>query len=109
MKGQSSLILGIIFAVIVAIFSVINVESVRVHYLFGEASIPLILVILFSTLAGGMIVGSVGLFRQFSLQKENKLLRKKIEEKLGPDALKEDATEPKQEEPKEAADKKEGE
>jgi len=78
MRGQSSFILALIFALIVAIFSVINVESVRVNYLFGEAYVPLILVILVSTLLGGMIVGAVGIFRQVSLTLENRALRKKL-------------------------------
>ncbi|WP_456273915.1 LapA family protein [Bacillus sp. AK031] len=88
MKFQWNLILGLAFALIVAIFAVINVDPVRVNYLFGEAEWPLILVIIGSVLMGGLIVGSVGLFRLFvvqrklkAAQKENERLKKEAEEK----------------------------
>jgi len=55
MKQQWSLILGFFFALVVAVFSVLNVESVPVDYAFGTASFPLIIVILASALAGGLV------------------------------------------------------
>lgn len=79
MKFQWNLILGLIFALIVAIFAVINVDPVRVNYLFGEAEWPLILVIIGSVLMGGLIVGSVGLFRLFVVQRKVKALQKENE------------------------------
>lgn len=79
MKFQWNLILGLIFALIVAIFAVINVDPVRVNYLFGEAQWPLILVIIGSVLMGGLIVGSVGLFRLFVVQRKVKALQKENE------------------------------
>lgn len=77
MKFQWTLLLGLAFALIVAVFAVINVDPVTVNYLFGESEWPLILVILGSVLMGGIIVGSVGLFRMFVLQREVKTLKKK--------------------------------
>lgn len=85
MKFQWTLLLGIAFALIVAVFAVINVEPVTVNYLFGEAKWPLILVILSSVLMGGIIVGSVGLLRMFVFQREIKMLKKQndaLEEQL---------------------------
>lgn len=86
MKTQWTLILALIFALIVAVFAVINVDPVQVNYLFGEAQWPLILVILGSVLMGGLIVGSFGLVRMFVLQRrlktatrENENLRKQID------------------------------
>ncbi|MCA1056277.1 lipopolysaccharide assembly protein LapA domain-containing protein [Rossellomorea aquimaris] len=86
MKFQWTLLLGIFFALVVAIFAVINVDPVTVNYLFGEAEWPLILVILGSVLMGGIIIGSVGLFRLYvvqrkvrSLEKENLLLKEQID------------------------------
>lgn len=76
MKNQWVLLLGIVFALIVAIFAVINVDPVTVNYVFGESEWPLILVILGSVLMGGVIIGSVGIVRIYSLQREIRHLKK---------------------------------
>jgi lipopolysaccharide assembly protein A len=76
MKIQWNLLLALIFALIVAIFAVVNVESVNVDYVFGTADLPLILIVLGSALLGGLIVGSIGLFRNFMLQRQVKQLTK---------------------------------
>lgn len=102
MKFQWTLLLGIFFALVVSIFAVINVDPVTVNYLFGTSDWPLILVILGSVFMGGIIVGSVGLFRLFvvqrkvkALQKENNLLKeqaaKQHEEVKNPASLKKQA------------------
>lgn len=78
MKIQWSLILALVFALITAVFAVINVESVQVNLLFNSVHIPLILLILGSTLLGGIIVGSFGIYRGYRLQKEVKLLNAKL-------------------------------
>lgn len=80
MKKQWTLILALIFALIIAIFSVVNVDPVRISYLFGEAFVPLIIVILGSALSGGIIVGAVGIFRYLSLHLEIRQLKKKVSE-----------------------------
>lgn len=76
MKIQWNFILALLFALIVAIFAVINVDSVQIDYLFGTARIPLILIILGSALLGGFITGSFGFVRSYKLQKQIKLLTK---------------------------------
>jgi lipopolysaccharide assembly protein A len=75
-KVQWALIFGILFALIVAVFAVINVDPVTVNYVFGESEWPLILVILGSVLMGGLIVGLVGVFRVFALQRKVRSLEK---------------------------------
>lgn len=76
MRGQWSLIIGLIVAILIAIFAVINVDAVRVNYLFGNAEWPLILVILGSVLMGAIVAGTVGMLRIYQLQAEIKRLRK---------------------------------
>jgi lipopolysaccharide assembly protein A len=76
LKIQWNLLLALIFALIIAIFAVVNVETVKVDYMFGTAYLPLILIILGSALLGGLIVGSIGLFRNFMLQRQVKQLTK---------------------------------
>lgn len=75
MKGQWGLIFALVFALIVAIFAVINVETVSVDYLFGTAQWPLVLIILVSALVGGLAVGGFGIFRIFRLRREIRTLK----------------------------------
>ncbi|SFF52707.1 Uncharacterized integral membrane protein [Halobacillus alkaliphilus] len=78
MKGQSYIIFALIFALIIAIFAVINVEPVQVNYMFGTGEAPLILVILISVLLGGLATASVGAVRYFKLKRENRSLKQKV-------------------------------
>lgn len=80
MKGQGLLISAFAFALVIAIFAVINVEQVEVNFLFAKTSTPLILVILASTLLGGLTVGLFGILRIFRLQRQVKALEKKAAE-----------------------------
>lgn len=82
MKGQTYIIAALVFALIVATFAVINVESVEVNYLFFQSDSPLILVILVSALLGGLITGGFGIYHLIGVRKkvrqleeENKRLR----------------------------------
>ena len=81
MKFQWSLLIGLIFAVIIAVFAVVNVETVPVNYVFGNAEWPLILVILGSALLGALLSGSVAIFRSFVLQRRMKNLKKEVTSK----------------------------
>lgn len=80
MKAQWILMFTLIFALITAIFAVINVEPVRVNFLFTQTNIPLILVIIGSTLLGGLIALFIGMMRQFKLQRKIKQLEKRLAE-----------------------------
>lgn len=87
MKGQFNLILALIFTLLIASFSVLNVDPVPVNFLISKTSIPLIIVIIGSALIGGVIVGSVGLFRQYQLLRQIKTLRQTVKQQLGEAAL----------------------
>lgn len=80
MKGQGMLIAAFAFALVIAIFAVINVEQVEVNFLFAKTATPLILVILVSTLLGGLTVGLFGMLRIFKLQRQVKGLEKQAAE-----------------------------
>ncbi|GAB3802116.1 LapA family protein [Virgibacillus kimchii] len=75
MKGQTYVILSIILVIIVAVFAIANVETVEVNYLFWTGESPLILIILFSVLMGGIITGTAGAVKVFQLQRENRLMK----------------------------------
>ena len=72
MKGQWYLLAGLIFAIVIAIFAVLNVSPVEVNFLFGTAEWPLVLVILLSTLMGGVIAGSLAIYQIMKLKKQLK-------------------------------------
>jgi lipopolysaccharide assembly protein A len=108
LKGQTYIVLAIIFSVIIAIFAVINVEPVQVDYLFGTGQAPLILIILFSVLMGAVITAAVGVIRLIKLQREIKQLKQENNiiqtEEVSEVSLESDETLP--EEPKENYERK---
>lgn len=63
MKFQWSWLLGLLFAIIIAVFSVANVDTVLFNYVFGTAEWPLVLIILGSAMLGAAISGFVAMFR----------------------------------------------
>ncbi|MGE7945983.1 lipopolysaccharide assembly protein LapA domain-containing protein [Lysinibacillus sp. NPDC093688] len=69
MKRQWNLILAIIVVLIIAVFSVINVDKVTVNYLLGKAEWPLILVIIGSVLLGALLVGLISMMKIYQLQR----------------------------------------
>ncbi|AXF57755.1 LapA family protein [Salicibibacter kimchii] len=76
MRGQWTLIMGLVAALLISIFAVINVESVAVNFLFVTTQIPLILIILGSVLMGGLAVGGVGMLKVYRLQQEVRRLKR---------------------------------
>ncbi|MCM3743449.1 lipopolysaccharide assembly protein LapA domain-containing protein [Sporosarcina luteola] len=78
MKMQWSLILSILFAIIIAVFAILNIESVQVNYLFGKAHLPLILVILFTALLGAAISGFMAMFRSIHTNRQINELKKEM-------------------------------
>lgn len=76
MKFQWTWLLGLLFAIVIAVFSIVNVDAVPVNYVFGEAEWPLVLVILGSALLGAAISGVVAMFRTVILNRRiNELMR----------------------------------
>lgn len=69
MKKQWNLLLALFVVLIIAVFSVINVDPVTVNYLFGKAEWPLILVIIGSVLLGALLVGLIGMMKIYQLQR----------------------------------------
>ncbi|WP_068773678.1 lipopolysaccharide assembly LapA domain-containing protein [Paenibacillus sp. FJAT-26967] len=69
---------ALLFALLTTVFAVVNMDRVRVNFLFVETNAPLILVIVISTVLGGLIVGLFGILRQVQMSKEIRELRKKL-------------------------------
>jgi lipopolysaccharide assembly protein A len=81
MKIQWTIIIGLIFAIIIAVFAVVNVDDVPVNYMFGEARWPLILVILGSALIGALISACFSIFKIFSAGRKVSALEKHLRER----------------------------
>jgi putative membrane protein len=73
------LIVGLFLAVVVAVFAVINVQVEAIHFLFGTAYVPLVLIILGSAFVGGLVVGFIGIVLQFRVRRVNSQLRREVE------------------------------
>lgn len=80
MKTQWSLIVGLVFAIIVAVFASINVSEVRVNFLFGYSYWPLVLIILGSALAGVLISACFAAMKVFKYKREVGQLQKELKE-----------------------------
>ncbi len=82
---QLKYILALLFALVVAIFALLNAQPVTVDFIFDEFQISLALVILVSAFAGAIILGFLGIFRQvkesFKSREMNARI-KKLEEQL---------------------------
>ena len=94
MKGQTYIILALVFALIVATFAVINVDVVEVNYLFFQSESPLILVILVSTLLGGLITGGFGIYHLMGVKKKMRQLQEENQQLRAQTAVAHDASEP---------------
>lgn len=81
MKFQWELVLGLLFAVIIAVFAVVNVDPVQVNYIFGKAQWPLVLVILCSALLGAAISTFIAMFKAVLANRRIKEFQKDINAK----------------------------
>lgn len=78
MKNQTYVILALLFMIVISVFSVLNVSAVEVNYLFWKGESPLVFVILFSVLLGGVLTTVFGAGKFISMRRENKQLKRKI-------------------------------
>ncbi|HHU19156.1 MAG TPA: DUF1049 domain-containing protein [Bacilli bacterium] len=74
MKSQIYIISALVFALIIAVFAVINVAPVEVNYLFVTTESPLILVILSSALFGSLMTGGFSIYQFIKLSKKMRAL-----------------------------------
>lgn len=79
MRGQTYVILSIVVIILIAVFAVTNVDSVEVNYLFWSVESPLILVILFSVLMGGVLAATAGSVRLYHVKKEKRELQNELD------------------------------
>jgi putative membrane protein len=80
MRQQWIFVSALVFAIIIAIFSVVNVDAVPVDFIFVGVELPMILVILGSALAGGLVVGIIGTVRYLEWRQEMNELKLKLQD-----------------------------
>ena len=57
------LVVALLFSLLIAVVAMVNGEIVTVHYLFGQARVSLIVLILGSACAGALTLGFFSLYR----------------------------------------------
>jgi len=77
---QWNIILVLAFALVIAAFAIVNMDTVTINYLFGEASVPLILIIIGFTLAGALMIVFFNIANQVASYRKIKALRNEIVE-----------------------------
>jgi putative membrane protein len=80
MKTLWMFICILLVALITAMFAAINTSPVLVHFVFVDKELPLIVIILGSTLLGGLIVGLISMIKQFKLRRTVKQLERQLNE-----------------------------
>lgn len=58
---QLGFIIALLFGILIAVFALLNNEVVIINYLFGQAPVSLVIVILSSALLGALVVGVLSL------------------------------------------------
>jgi uncharacterized integral membrane protein len=80
MKGQRNIVFALGFALIVALFSIANIQNVKVNYIVGYFETPLVIVILGSVTVGACIVFLVGGWKFVKMRNYTKKLEKEMEQ-----------------------------
>jgi putative membrane protein len=70
----------LLISLITAMFAVFNTAPVLVHLVAVDSELPLIVIILGSTLLGGLIVGLIGMIKQYKLKRSIKQLERQLME-----------------------------
>ena len=78
MKYQWTILVALLFAVLIAIFAVFNVDSVPVNFIFSTEMIPLVLIILGSALLGALVSGLFAIYKSYSSGRRVKDLQKQF-------------------------------
>ncbi|WP_461202605.1 LapA family protein [Anoxybacillus sp. TBDG-1] len=80
MKGQRNIIFALMFALLVALFSIANIQNVEVNYIVGYFETPLVIVILGSVTLGALIVFLVGGWKFVKMRNYTKKLQLEMEQ-----------------------------
>lgn len=77
-KKQWNLLMVLILALVIVLLSIANVNDVPFNFLVGSASLPLILVIVISLMAGVILVGSFTYLKIYRQRRQISQLEREI-------------------------------
>lgn len=75
-KMQVRAIILLVFSLIIAVFAVMNTQPVNINFIFGNAEVQLILIILISLLLGAIFMFILASMKQIKLTRQIKQLEK---------------------------------
>ena len=75
---QKNLIIALVFAILVAVFSIQNSGPVSLLFFGWEFSTSLVVVVLGAAVLGALIMWIIGSFKQLKVKKEKRNLKKQI-------------------------------
>ncbi|TGA99511.1 DUF1049 domain-containing protein [Sporolactobacillus shoreae] len=78
MRKQWNILMVLIFILVIVLLSISNADSVTISFLFGEASLPKILVIIVSVLIGALLVGSFTYLKIYRQQHRIRQMEKEL-------------------------------
>lgn len=91
MKKNWKMVAGLVLALLVVVFAVMNMEEATVNFGFMQVKQPLIILILFSTLLGALIIALFSSASLFSKNRQIKALQKELADLEAKQAKKVDA------------------
>lgn len=80
MKKQWRTIIALLLIIVIAIFSILNVKEVSINFWVTQIKMPMILILLFSILAGALLIGLLTTSATLKLKKENKELNQQLDD-----------------------------
>lgn len=78
MKKQTGFVLGLILALIVVIFAIMNVETIAINFGFSKVELPLILILLICLVLGALIAVLLSTGTTMSLKRQAKQTQKEL-------------------------------
>ncbi|RYL93903.1 DUF1049 domain-containing protein [Sporolactobacillus sp. THM7-4] len=78
MNKQWGILLGLIFTLLIVLFSIANVDNVTFSFLLGQVRLPLILVIIGSVLLGALLISSFAFKRIHQQNREIRNLQRQL-------------------------------
>ncbi|WP_261805806.1 LapA family protein [Lapidilactobacillus luobeiensis] len=78
MKKQTSFIIGLVLALIVVVFAVLNVEPTVINFGFAKVKLPLIIILILALIVGALIALLLSTTGSISRKREQKQLSQEL-------------------------------